>query len=166
MAYYKRSSIVFLMMCMVLSSVCAWSQTIDTVNVVTERQIQQGTEQITGLLLDNTKTKAGRDFYEAVYRNWSAALLDSTENNLALILPTFAEEITIDFEEQPALGNSTRIIMSVDNIPIWTQLLQPRASVIEMLSEYAVLVLTDYLTNYQEYIQELNNEDSKGTGVY
>lgn len=166
MAYYKRSSIVFLMMCMVLSSVCAWSQTIDTVNVVTERRIQQGTEQITGLLLDNTKTKAGRDFYEAVYRNWSAALLDSTENNLALILPTFAEEITIDFEEQPALGNSTRIIMSVDNIPIWTQLLQPRASVIEMLSEYAVLVLTDYLTNYQEYIQELNNEDSKGTGVY
>lgn len=166
MAYYKRSSIVFLMMCMVLSSVCAWSQTTDTVNVVTERQIQQGTEQITGLLLDNTKTKAGRDFYEAVYRNWSAALLDSTENNLALILPTFAEEITIDFEEQPALGNSTRIIMSVDNIPIWTQLLQPRASVIEMLSEYAVLVLTDYLTNYQEYIQELNNEDSKGTGVY
>lgn len=166
MAYYKRSSIVFLMMCMVLSSVCAWSQTIDTVNVVTERQIQQGTEQITGLLLDNTKTKAGRDFYEAVYRNWSAALLDSTENNLALILPTFTEEIIIDFEEQPALGNSTRIIMSVDNIPIWTQLLQPRASVIEMLSEYAVLVLTDYLTNYQEYIQELNNEDSKGTGVY
>jgi curli production assembly/transport component CsgE len=81
-------------------------------------------------------------------------------------LPTFTEEITIDFEEQPAMGNSTRIIMNVDNVPIWTQLLQPRASVIEMLSEYAVLVLTDYLTNYQEYIQELNNEDSKGTGVY
>lgn len=157
---------VFLIFCMVLSSVCAWSQAADTDNALTERRIQQGTEQITGLLLDNTKTKAGRDFYEAVYRNWSAALLDSTENNIALILPTFAEEITIDFEEQPAMGNSTRIIMSVDNIPIWTQLLQPKASVIEMLSEYAVLVLTDYLTNYQEYIQELNNEDSKGTGVY
>jgi curli production assembly/transport component CsgE len=151
---------------MVLSSICAWSQVTDSVNVVTERRIQQGKEQITGLLLDNTKTKAGRDFYESMYRNWSAALLDSTENNLALILPTFTEEIIIDFEEQPALGNSTRIIMSVDNIPIWTQLLQPRASVIEMLSEYAVLVLTDYLTNYQEYIQELNNEDSKGTGAY
>ena len=162
----KRFYIIFFIFYMVLSSICAWSQVTDSVNVVTERRIQQGKEQITGLLLDNTKTKAGRDFYESMYRNWSAALLDSTENNLALILPTFTEEIIIDFEEQPALGNSTRIIMSVDNIPIWTQLLQPRASVIEMLSEYAVLVLTDYLTNYQEYIQELNNEDSKGTGAY
>jgi curli production assembly/transport component CsgE len=162
----KRFYIIFFIFYIVLSSVCAWSQVTDSVNVVTERRIQQGKEQITGLLLDNTKTKAGRDFYESMYRNWSAALLDSTENNLALILPTFAEEITIEFEEQPAMGNSTRIIMSVDNIPIWTQLLQPRASVIEMLSEYAVLVLTDYLTNYQEYIQELNNEDSKGTGAY
>jgi hypothetical protein len=35
-----------------------------------------------------------------------------------------------------------------------------------MLSEYAVLVLTDYLTNYQEYNQDLENEDSKGTGAY
>ena len=166
MASNKGFYIVFFIFYIVLSSVCAWSQVTDSVNVVTERRIQQGKEQITGLLLDNTKTKAGRDFYESMYRNWSAALLDSTENNLALILPTFAEEITIEFEEQPAMGNSTRIIMSVDNIPIWTQLLQPRASVIEMLSEYAVLVLTDYLTNYQEYIQELNNEDSKGTGAY
>jgi len=166
MASNKRFYIVFLIFCMVLSSVCAWSQVTDSVNVVTERRIQQGTEQITGLLLDNTKTKAGRDFYEAVYRNWSAALLDSTENNLALILPTFAEEITIEFEEQPAMGNSTRIIMSVNNVPIWTDFLQPKASVIEMLSEYAVLVLTDYLTNYQEYNQDLENEDSKGTGAY
>lgn len=166
MASNKRFYIVFLIFYTVLSSVCAWSQATGSDNAVIERRIQQGTEQITGLLLDNTKTKAGRDFYESMYRNWSAALLDSTENNLALILPTFTEEIIIDFEEQPAMGNSTRIIMSVDNIPIWTQLLQPRASVIEMLSEYAVLVLTDYLTNYQEYIQELNNEDSKGTGVY
>jgi curli production assembly/transport component CsgE len=166
MAFNKRFYIVFLIFCMVLSSVCAWSQVTDSVNVVTERRIQQGTEQITGLLLDNTKTKAGRDFYEAVYRNWSAALLDSTENNLALILPTFAEEITIEFEEQPAMGNSTRIIMSVNNVPIWTDFLQPKASAIEMLSEYAVLVLTDYLTNYQEYNQDLENEDSKGTGAY
>ncbi len=166
MAFYKRSSIVFLMMCMVLNSVCAWSQATDTDNAVIERRIQQSTEQITGLLLDNTKTKAGRDFYEAVYRNWSAAILDTTENNLALVLLTFAEEITIDFEEQPAIGNSTRITMSVDNVLIWSQFLQPKASVIEILSENAVLVLTDYLTNYQEYIQGLENEDSKGTGVY
>jgi hypothetical protein len=166
MASNKCLGIVFLVMHMVLSSVCAWSQATDTDNAAIERRIQQGTEQSTGLLLDNTKTKAGRDFYESMYRNWSAALLDSTENNLALILPTFTEEITIDFEEQPAMGNSTRIIMNVDNVPIWTQLLQPRASVIEMLSEYAVLVLTDYLTNYQEYNQDLENEDSKGTGAY
>lgn len=166
MAFNKCFYKVFLIFYMVLSSVNAWSQATGTDNATIERRIQQGTEQITGLLLDNTKTKAGRDFYEAVYRNWSAALLDSTENNLALILPTFAEEITIDFEEQPAMGNSTRIIMSVDNVPIWTQLLQPKASVIEMLSEYAVLVLADYLTNYQEYIQELEDEDSKGKGFY
>ena len=102
MASNKCLGIVFLVMHMVLSSVCAWSQATDTDNAAIERRIQQGTEQSTGLLLDNTKTKAGRDFYESMYRNWSAALLDSTENNLALILPTFTEEITIDFEEQPA----------------------------------------------------------------
>ncbi len=166
MASNKRFHTVFLIFCMVLSSVGAWSQATDSVNVVTERRIQQGTEQFTGLLLDNTKTKAGRDFYEAVYRNLSAALLDSTENNLAVILPTFEEEITIEFEEQPAMGNSTRILMSVNNVPIWTDFLQARASAIEMLSEYAVLVLTDYLTNYQEYIKDLENEDSKGNGVH
>jgi hypothetical protein len=166
MASNKCLITAFLMFYMVLTSVCALAQAADTDNAVMERRIQQGTEQITGLLLDNTKTKAGRDFYESVYRNWSAAILDTTENNLALVLPTFAEEITIDFEEQPAMGNSTRVTMSVDNVLIWSQFLQPKASVIEILSENAVLVLTDYLTNYQEYIQGLENEDSKGTGVY
>jgi curli production assembly/transport component CsgE len=166
MASNKRLNYVFLMIYMVLCSVCAWSQTADTDGVVLERRIEQGKEQFTGLLLDNTKTKAGRDFYEAVYRNWSAALLDTTENNLALILLTFEEEIIIDFEEQPAMGNSTRITMSVDNVLIWTQFLQPRESVIESLSENAVFELADYLTNYQEYIQDLENEDSKGNGVY
>jgi hypothetical protein len=148
------------------SSVSCWSQAAGLNNVNSEIQISQDNDQFTGLLLDNTRTKAGRDFYEAVYRNWSSALLDSTENNLALALVAFTEEITIEFEEQPTMGSSTLINISVDNVLIWSQFLQPRQSVIEMLSENAVMVLSNYITNYQEFTQDLENEDSKGTGVY
>lgn len=119
-----------------------------------------------GLLLDNTRTKGGRDFYEMVYKKWAAAQLDTLEQNLSKAIDNLGQELTIEIEEQPSLGTSTIVSVSINSNLIWRQFLQPREAIIDMLSDNAILYMSDYVINYNEYVQQLSNEDQKGDGIY
>lgn len=133
---------------------------------VTEEQLQVFSELGGGLLLDNTRTKGGRDFYDMVYQKWASAQSDTVEQNLSVRIAAIGEELTIKIEEQPSLGTSTIVSISINNNLIWQQFLQPREAVIEMLSDNAVLYISDYVINYNEYVQQLSNEDQQGNGIY
>lgn len=118
-----------------------------------------------GFLLDNTRTKIGRDFYEYFYQQWLSIQADTT-----LISPgAFAgigEELTIAIDEQPAQGISTIISITVNELMIWQQFLQPRLGLVEILAEDAAANLSGYIQNYQEIQQQLGSDDQKGSGIF
>lgn len=115
------------------------------------------------LLIDNSKTKVGRDFYEQIYRNWQNAVSDTTEINIPKYLSVISTDLVIVIDEAPGMGSSSIVSISVDDIIIWRQQLQPKADLVEILAEHAILYITDYILNYSEYMEQLKNEDQHGT---
>ncbi|WP_373514706.1 CsgE family curli-type amyloid fiber assembly protein [Persicitalea sp.] len=126
-------------------------------------------ESATGIfLLDETRTKNGRDFYEYVYQRWLTIQSDTT-----LISPTafadIGEELTVSIDEQPVpggIGTSTIVSVSVNDVMIYQQFLQPRLGVVEEMAGDAANMLTQYIQYFQEYQKQLGSEDQKGNGIY
>ena len=135
--------------------------------VVTE----EGTET---LLLDNTRSKIGRDFYEAFFRHYTelpkaigtVAVADTAKKitpNLELDLNAFI--VTID--ELPAFGVGTSIIsVSLNDQLIWQNYVQIRQDILELYAYNAAETINQYVLNYQEVQRSLESEDQRGSGVF
>ncbi|WP_299579821.1 CsgE family curli-type amyloid fiber assembly protein [uncultured Sunxiuqinia sp.] len=108
--------------------------------------------EIDGLLVDNTKTKIGRDFYDLFYANWEP--------------PVNAKNYTITILEKPFRLTSTLIVVSINENVVYQAILQPRQEIVEQLSEQAAAVTFNYLKNYEEIMRQLNGEDQAGTGIF
>lgn len=132
---------------------------------------EEGTET---LLLDNTRSKIGRDFYEAFFRHYvelpkavsPAALADTTVKitpNLELDINAFI--VTID--ELPAFGVGTSIIsVSLNDQVVWQNYVQIRQEILEQYAFNAAEVVNQYVLNYQEVQRSLENEDQRGSGIF
>lgn len=132
---------------------------------------EEGTET---LLLDNTRSKIGRDFYDAFFRRYaelpkavgplmSADTAQKVTPNLELDLNAFI--VTID--ELPAFGVGTTIIsVSLNDQLVWQNYIQARLDVIETYALNAAEVINQYVLNYQEVQQSLEGEDQKGSGIF
>ncbi len=135
--------------------------------VVTE----EGTET---LLLDNTRSKIGRDFYEAFFRHYAElpkgpglpVPTDSTrrpEPKLELDLNAFL--VTVD--ELPTFGSGTSIIsITLNDQLIWQNYVQIRQDMLEAYAFDAAELLNQYVINYKDVQQSLENEDQRGSGVF
>lgn len=108
--------------------------------------------EIDGLLVDDTKTKMGKDFYDLFYGNWEA--------------PPRAKNFTITVSEKPFRLTSTLIVVSINENPVYQAILQPRQDVVEALSFEAISSTQSYLVNYEEIMRQLNGEDMTGSGIY
>ncbi|WP_430973516.1 CsgE family curli-type amyloid fiber assembly protein [Sunxiuqinia rutila] len=108
--------------------------------------------EIDGLLVDNTKTKIGRDFYDLFYANWEP--------------PVDAKNYTITILEKPFRLTSTLIVVSINDNVVYQAILQPRQEIVEQLSEQAATLTFNYLKNYEEIMRQLNGEDQAGTGIF
>jgi curli production assembly/transport component CsgE len=108
--------------------------------------------EIDGLLVDDTKTKAGKDFYDLFYSNWEA--------------PKDAKNFTITVSEKPFRLTSTLIVVSINDNPVYQAILQPRQDIIEGLSDEAIATTLSYLENYEEIMKQLNGDDMAGSGIY
>lgn len=108
--------------------------------------------EIDGLLVDDTKTKAGKDFYDLFYSSWEA--------------PSGAKNYTITVSEKPFRLSSTLIVVSINDTPVYQSVLQPRQDIVEGLSEDAILTTQNYLANYEEIMRLLNGDDMAGSGIY
>ena len=109
--------------------------------------------EIDGLVLDETRSKLARDFYETFYRNWSSLQID-------------AKGQTIIIREMPGrIGIGTSVIVEVDDRPVTQLNLQPRTEVIEDLAAQLVAALETYLNdpNNNSVIQ---GDDLIGSGIY
>lgn len=108
--------------------------------------------EIDGLLVDDTKTKMGKDFYDLFYGNWEA--------------PPGAKNYTITVSEKPFRLTSTLIVVSINENLVYQSILQPRQDVVEALSFEAISMTQSYLINYEEILKQLNGDDMAGSGIY
>lgn len=108
--------------------------------------------EIDEMIFDETITKVGRDFYDMFYTNWSN--------------PTQIKDFSITIKEMPMPGIGTQITLSIDDQEILQQFIRPNQELIEMLADYSVALVNQYLINYQEIQAELQNPDQAGTGIY
>ena len=108
--------------------------------------------EIDGLLVDDTKTKTGKDFYDLFYTKWEA--------------PKGAKNYTITVSEKPFRLTATLIVVLINDNPVYQSILQPRQDIVEGLSEDAILTTQSYLANYEEIMKQLNGDDMTGSGIY
>ncbi|PCH71202.1 MAG: hypothetical protein COC06_02115 [Bacteroidales bacterium] len=108
--------------------------------------------EIDGLVMDETMTKVGRDFYDMFFSIWVA--------------PQKAKNYTITVKEMVLPGLATQIIILVNETEIFKQRVQPRYEVLEQMSQYANQKAMQYLNNYEKMKAQLEDEDQQGTGLF
>ncbi|PRY86959.1 CsgE family curli-type amyloid fiber assembly protein [Mongoliibacter ruber] len=108
--------------------------------------------EIDGLLVEDTKTKIGKDFFDYFYRDWEA--------------PEGASNYTIFIVEKPFRLNITLIEISINETMVFQSILQPRAEFIEMLAEESINTTAMYLARYEEIIRQLDGDDRSGSGIF
>jgi len=108
--------------------------------------------ELDGLLVDNTKTKGGKDFYDLFYASWEA--------------PLNARNFTITVSEKPYRFTTTFVVVMINENVVYEAVLQPRLDVIEYMTAEAVQMAQSYLINYEEISRELNGDDLSGSGIF
>ena len=108
--------------------------------------------EIDGLVIDKTKTKAGRDFYQAFFKKWVA--------------PPEAKDFTILINENPGRGRGTQVLIFVNDLVVVNRFLQPQADYIEQTALQSIAQVQIFLANYENIKQQLNNDDQQGSGIY
>lgn len=108
--------------------------------------------EIDGLLVNNTKTKNGNDFYELFFRDW--------------IAPVNAHNYTIFINEKPYRVTTTMIEIKINETVVFQSFLQPRIDIIEGIAQQSIARTQIYLENYEQIVKQLEGEDLSGTGIY
>ena len=91
--------------------------------------------ELDGLLVDLTKTKGGKDFYDQFYSAWEA--------------PSNAKNYTIIISEKPYMLSTTFIVVAINENVVYESVLQPRLDIIEYMKDAAISATLMYLTNYE-----------------
>lgn len=94
---------------------------------------------LSGMIIDRTKTKPGRDFY---------SLFNSTYLNLNI---NGKKMVTID--EQLTIANNTKIIVKIENDIVFECLMRPKYEYLKEMSTQAVKTVF-------QYFQNLNNQNT------
>ncbi|WP_019988857.1 CsgE family curli-type amyloid fiber assembly protein [Rudanella lutea] len=136
----------------------------------------------TTLLLDNTRSKVGRDFYEFFFRafNEAPAAEGAVLNQAPQTNPADTSTVTVqkplEFEldlfliaidELPAnSGTGSIISVSINDEVVFQQFIQNRIDTIEEFAVATAQGVRQYVDTYNETQRQLGNEDQKGSGVY
>ncbi|MFD2785233.1 CsgE family curli-type amyloid fiber assembly protein [Hymenobacter rubripertinctus] len=99
--------------------------------------------EIDGLVMDQTISKFGHDFYDQFYTHWE--------------VPPGVTDFTIVVREKPARGTSTLISLEVNDNELLELPLQPKAEVVEELAAYALSVAQSFLIQAREESRQLEH---------
>ena len=108
--------------------------------------------EIDELIVNSVISKPGNDFFDYFTAGFS---WPEIEGNFIILI-----------SEKPFRTNLTQILIEVNDLPVFQNVLQPRASYLEELAQYAQEITTTYLLNYQQIILELDGNDRSGSGIY
>lgn len=108
--------------------------------------------EIEGMIIDQTQSKWGKDFFELFNSNW--------------IPPEKINSYTISIGEKIIPGLRTQILININGDDIYQNFIRPRyENIVEDAAEAVNIALT-YLKNYEEIQAEIQSSDLKGTGIY
>ena len=107
--------------------------------------------EIDGLVVDETRTKPGRDFYGYFYRAFQA--------------PAGVSDYGLTLREEPVRGRISRVAVLVDGVPVFRPLLQPRQDLLERIAEQAAQVVARHLQQ-RDQLDQLADPDQAGDGLY
>ena len=108
--------------------------------------------EIDGLIIDETKTKIGRDFYDIFYTNWQR--------------PRNINGFTVYIREMATPSSGSWVWVVVDENIVYQTMLRPRYDVIEEAARYSVTAAQQYLLQYSQDQRQLSGEDMSGSGIY
>jgi curli production assembly/transport component CsgE len=109
--------------------------------------------EIGQLIIDNTFSKAGNDFQQIFNTKWTWPAQN-------------AEQFIITISEKPSFVNSTIIEITINELVVFENFLQPRYDVIEETVDQAIGYTLDYILNYEDLVKQLGEEDLIGSGIY
>ena len=127
----------------------------DTARQVVEEKpkvINSDDIEIQGLIVDQTQTKLGHDFYDVFYDNWQP--------------PQNSGNFTIVIDEKPLPQLGTQVTIKINDNDVFQQMLQPKYDTIVETARYGVQVCTAYIENYEQIQKQLTGGDMAGTGIY
>ncbi len=125
-------------------------ETITTENAKTTPE--EPSLEIEGLVVDETRTKAGHDFYDNFYNLWEA--------------PQQAKNFSIVVRELPFRANTTQVQILVNDELVVNSILQPKQDFVTELAGMAVPAIGEYLIKLQEMARQLDDTDLSGSGIY
>ncbi len=108
--------------------------------------------EIDGLIIEETMTKSGNDFYDFFYRDWEP--------------PVEARNYTIFIIERPFRLNMTMIEVSINETMVIQTFLQPRLEFVENLAAETVFTLQNYLANFEQIKRDLEGDERSGSGIF
>mgnify|MGYP001385791378 FL=1 len=108
--------------------------------------------EINELIINSMRSKAGNDFFDHFTSDF-----EWPETNQSFI---------IVISEKPFRASTTQVIITVNDLDVFENVLQPRSSYLEDLADYAQLMTTQYILNYQQIMHDLDGEDRSGSGIY
>lgn len=91
---------------------------------VAQVEQQMLTQMVLNLVVDETQTRIGRDFYDLFYSIWEFP-------------PSDGQHQTVTIQELPVPGAGTRVIVMVEGETAFETQIQPRYDVIEMAAQQA-----------------------------
>ena len=104
------------------------------------------------LVVDQTRTRAGREFYDLFYDAWQT--------------PPGVGDYIIRIEELPFRGIATWIRIFIDEEQVFEYALQPQAQYVEELSRVAVATVSGAIEQRELTKKGLEQEDKSGSGLY
>ena len=117
---------------------------------------QRGEVEIDGLIIEQTQTRIGQEFYQNFVTFWEAPLGIEDYNILITEManPTWGSWIWVE------VGGF------VSKEIVYREILKPRSEEIEKTAQKGLEVVKKYLYHLKEYGEEVSEKDMKGTGIY
>lgn len=120
-------------------------------------QEESASLEIGGLVVDETMTKVGRDFYDVYYSAWL------TDERLQFIdLSSFM--VTVSEKPMPNIG--TQVSVSINDYLIYQSFVKPRYEEVEQAADYALQMTLSFISNYNQMEKDLDNGDMSGSGIF
>ncbi|MTI29873.1 CsgE family curli-type amyloid fiber assembly protein [Xanthovirga aplysinae] len=116
-----------------------------------EKNVSEEMIEIDGLIIDQTMSRAGREFYQVFYTSWAP--------------PRGARNYEVRITEKPVPGRGTRVIVKVNSDLVFIRNLQPRYEIVKQTANQAVGFVRNFLVRKMEMAQVLAEGDLQGDGI-